>query len=316
VIVVTGGSGHLGQWTIGALASRGHEVACLARRPLSEPTIAGVKWPGRVEPIVCDLSDRGSVAAAGSRLREATAVVHLAAHVPPATASNSDDDADETLRANVHGTVSLLSELRGGAAQSFVYASTFEVYGEPETLPVNESHPTRPTNYYGASKLCGEQYVDLAAATLGVAGINLRFPAIYGPGDTIARALGNFLRAAVANESITIQGDGRDRRDLVYAADAARAVILAIERPTSGTFNIADGRGYTIEEMARAAISATSSTSTIERAERAKPRADYVLDVSEAGRHLGWTPQIRLEEGLAAQAEWLRAESGENSEMA
>ena len=306
MIVVTGGSGHLGQWVIAGLTARGHAVVSLSRSPLEHPTIAGVMWSRAVRTHVCDLGDRASIAASAPVLREAEAVVHLAAHVPESTARNADEDADATLRANVHGTVGLLAALRGSTAlRSFVYASTFEVYGEPQTVPVTEDHPTAPLTYYGAAKLSGEKYVLLAAQASGFACTVLRFPAVYGPGDTLLRAIGNFVREAAASRPLEIRGDGEDRRDLVYAADAADAVVHALERRSTGVYNIADGRGFSILELAET-VASVADGATITRLPRDRPRRDYVLDVARARRDLGWMPKTTLAEGVRAQLAWVR----------
>jgi UDP-glucose 4-epimerase len=307
VIVVTGGTGHLGQWVIQALTANGHEVACLARSPCAQPTIMGVTWSRRVRTIRCDLTDTANIAAIRDLLAEAEAVVHLAAFVPRDTAQNAGDDADATLSVNVHGTVALLNALaEAPRLGSFVYSSTFEVYGDPKAQPVDEEHPTEPLGYYGASKLCGEGYAQLAAKASGFPCTILRLPAIYGPGDRIVRALGNFIRAAVAEEPLEIHGDGADRRELVYAGDAADAVVRAVEKQSTGVFNVASGRGYSIRELAETVRTVAGDDSLVLQRERTKPRADYVLNITKARRELCWEPRTSLTDGIRAQMEWIR----------
>jgi UDP-glucose 4-epimerase len=306
VIVVTGGSGHLGQWVISALTAAGHDVAVLSRSPLEHPTIAGVAWSRPVSAVACDLGDRQAVVAAAPILRRAEAVVHLAAHVPEATARNADGDADATLRANVHGTIALLTALHESyALRSLVYASTFEVYGEPRTVPMTEEHPTEPLGYYGASKLAGEKHALVAAGAGSFACTVLRLPAVYGPGDTLRRAVGNFVRAAAASRPLEIRGDGADRRDLVYVADAAEAVVCALERRPHGVYNVADGRGISVRELAET-VASVAGGATIVELPREKPRRDYVLDVASARRDLGWTSRTALADGIRAQLAWTR----------
>jgi UDP-glucose 4-epimerase len=309
VIAVTGASGHLGQWVVAELTRLGHDVLCVARKPLDRPNIAGVRWSRPVRTLSCDLSGTADLAAGREELLEADSVVHLAAHIPGDTARNSPEDAHATLRCNVIGTIRLLALLSGGSRlSSFAYASTFEVYGAPETLPVGEEHPTRPLGYYGASKLAGEKYVELFSAAQGVPACSLRLPAIYGPGDRLARAIGNFIRAGAGGGQIQIHGDGLDRRELVYVADAADAVGRAVRRRARGAINVASGVGYGIREMADAVIRAADGQATPVQRERVKPRLDYVLAVDRAREVLGWEPRTSLDDGVRAQLQWVRSD--------
>jgi UDP-glucose 4-epimerase len=307
VIAVTGASGHLGQWVVAWLTTRGHEVLCVSRGPSLHPSIDEVRWSGRVRTLACDLAHPGAANVVREGFAGVRAVVHLAAFVPEDTAANLAVDAGQTLQSNVGGTVRLLEGLSGrNGLECFVNASTFEVYGHPASSPISEDHPTDPLGYYGASKLAAEKYVALFAADRRVACCSLRFGAIYGPGDTRRRAVGNFVRAAAAGEPITVYGDGSDRRDLVTAADAAGAIGLAVERKAAGTMNIGSGRGFSILEIAEAVSRAADGGSPVEFHGRARPRLDYVLDIGRAGQHLGWTPRDSLEAGVRAHLEWER----------
>jgi UDP-glucose 4-epimerase len=212
MILVTGASGRLGQWVVADLTARGKHVACLSRNPLSAPTIPGLRWSGGVETIACDLTDVSSVDRAAPRLREVTDVMHLAAYVPDDTAVVSGEEACATLHANVEATARLLAALEGAERlRTIVMSSTFEVYGPLEVMPVTEEHRTKPASHYGASKLLAEKCLALYAAERGVPCSALRMPAIYGPGDTIHRALGNFVQAAVRGGEPDGIGEGGRR---------------------------------------------------------------------------------------------------------
>jgi nucleoside-diphosphate-sugar epimerase len=137
--------------------------------------------------------------------------------------------------------------------------------------------------------------------------VSLRLPAIYGPGDTIRRAIGNFIRAAAAGTRIDIQGDGEDLRELIYAGDAAEAAALAFERKVDGVFNVASGRGISIREMAETVQRVADTGVEIGWSERQKPRAVYVLSVERARTVLDWRPRTSLEDGVRAQLSWVRA---------
>jgi UDP-glucose 4-epimerase len=306
MILVTGASGRLGQWVVAALTARGEPVLSLSRRPLHAPTIAGLSWSGPVATIACDLTDPASIARARARFADVTAIVHLAAFVPDDTAVVSVDDAVATLRANVNATARLLGALEGAAdLEAIVMSSTFEVYGPPSRLPVTEDDPTRPASHYGASKLLTEKCLALYTAQRGVPCCSLRMPAIYGPGDTVRRALGNFVRAAADGGELRVGGDGGDRRELLYLGDAAEAVARALDVKANGAVNVASGVGYSIREMAECVVRVAGS-GTIAFTERTKERADYVMSIARAATTLGWAPRTSLDDGIAAMLAWAR----------
>jgi nucleoside-diphosphate-sugar epimerase len=308
VIAVTGASGHLGQWVVARLTAAGHDVLCLSRNPIAQPTIEGVHWSKPVRMLVCDLTDRESVAAARGELRSAQALVHLAGHIPADTASPSAQTADTTLRTNVLGTLLLLEAIQTSERlATVVVASSFEVYGRPIHLPITEEHPTRPLGFYGASKLAAEGYLSLMGADGRVACSALRLPAVYGPGDTLERAVGNFVRAAKLGRPLEIYGDGADRRELVYADDAAEAVVAALEKKARGAINLGSGTGYTISEIADAVCRAADGVIAVVHRDRVRPRLDYVLAIDKARRELGWRSRTSLENGIRAQLEWVQS---------
>lgn len=305
MIVVTGASGHLGQWTVSRLTELGYDVVGLARRPISSPTIDAVTWTRPVHSLECDLTRPASVGAAAPALLEAEAVVHLATRIPEDTAR--DESPEKTLRSIASASLHLLQALSSSSRlRALIYASSFEVYGTPSTLPVSEDHPTRPETFYGAAKLTVEHYVRLFAASHGIAGCSFRLPAVYGPGDRLSRALGNFVRAAVRGGPLRVLGDGQDARELVYARDAAEALSAALVRRAGGAFNLGSGRGYRVREMADTVARSSGATGRVVHAPRAKPRVDYVLDIERARRLLGWEPRTSLEEGVRAQLDWYR----------
>jgi UDP-glucose 4-epimerase len=306
MIAVTGASGFLGQWVVERLTARGSDVICISRRPTQSPKIAGTTWKRPVHTLACDISDPESVKACSKELSGVKTLIHLAAYIPKNTALNTHEDALSTLQLNVLGTARLLDAVRNVRDLSYIiYASTFEVYGVPQRTPIDEEHPTLPVNYYAASKLTGEKLVAIASAARKIATCTLRFPAIYGPGDTQDRAIGNFARAAASGEDLVVYGDGSDRRELVYVGDAADAVALATQKHVSCVLNIASGKGFTVKEMADVVLQGTSTRARIVVRERVRPKLDYVMAIDRAREVLGWAPSTPLEEGVKTQLAWL-----------
>jgi len=304
VVGVTGATGHLGQWVISELTKRGYETVSISRTPTKIRTIESLGFPSATRTLALDLSDWNKVQQASPQLLELDYVLHLAGYIPDDTNKNVEFDAAKTLKQNVTSMVHLLRSVRSSKRlKAVLFASSFEVYGTPRQLPVDEDHPTEPLSYYGASKLACEKYLSIFGNETGLRHCSFRLPAVYGPGDQLNRAIGNFIRATTRKEPLAIYGDGSDRRDLVYAGDAARALADCLETPVPTVLNLGSGTGYSILEMAQAVQSLLDGTEIV-MAERKKPKLDYVLSIERAKQELNWSPEVSLEQGIKAQLQW------------
>lgn len=276
-VVVTGATGHLGTATVRVLKARGHEVVGLSSKD-ALPSLNGD-----------------------------VALLHLAAWHPPATAATTAEDRRKLLEVNVFGTMKVLEAAREKRVTSVVYASSFEVYGKPESSLIDEDHPTRPLSDYGATKLAGEDHLLAFAYEEKTRVVALRMPAIYGPGEKTPRLLPNCLAKVARGERPVIEGDGGDLRDQLYVDDAALALALALEKDSAhGIFNVADGKEHSVAEIARLAMKVAGMTGEPDVTDRKKPRLDYHMSIAKAERELGFRAEVSLEEGMRRQLETLR----------
>lgn len=222
-VVVTGGSGQLGQQVIAELSAHGYEVLSLDRKP----------HPGGHRPSwTVELRDAASVYQACTG---AGALVHLAAHIAPNLASDT-----ATFNDNVALTYNALKAAADMGVRRVVFASSIAAYGflygapgrTPDYLPVDEAHPCAPTDPYGLSKVVAETIADsVARRAVGMSIASLRFPGInYEPSyERIKRLMADpgFRRSGFWS--------------YIDVRDAAAACRLAIEAPLSGhrVFNVA-----------------------------------------------------------------------------
>ncbi|MDO5604788.1 MAG: NAD-dependent epimerase/dehydratase family protein [Paracoccus sp. (in: a-proteobacteria)] len=238
-------------------------------------------------------------------------IVHLAANtgVQPSVA-NPRLDCEQ----NVIGTLNLLEGARAGGAGRFVFASS----GAPAGLcapPITERIAPRPVSPYGASKLAGEAYCSAYAAAFSVPTVALRFSNVYGPGSwRKGSVVAEFIRKAMAGETITINGDGSQTRDFIHVDDLTRAIILAATMPglSGELFQIATGRETSVNELLAMLTpefrAAGLPEITTTRAGRSA--ADVMrnfADASKAAEMLGWRPVIGLEGGLRETVSWFLA---------
>jgi CDP-paratose 2-epimerase len=271
-VLITGGAGFIGSALADRLAAEGEHVLVLdsLARPGTEGNLAWLRarHPARVAAVIADVRDADAVADAA---REACAVFHLAAQVA-VTTSLADPIAD--LQVNLLGTVTLLEALRRHP-RPLVYASTNKVYGglhdvvltrstdayaaEDQHLArhgIDESRPLQFCTPYGCSKGAADQYVLDYAESFGLPSAVLRMSCIYGPrqlGTEDQGWVAHFALRAVAGEPLTIYGDGRQVRDILFIDDAVSAYIACWRRigDVSGhAFNLGGGPANAVSLLA------------------------------------------------------------------
>lgn len=290
-VLLTGASGFLGRRVAGLVVAAGHDLVSLGRSAAdpSEPI------PG--QHVQADLTDAGEVSRSARETGDVDSIIHLAALVPKHA---GQDEAATAFAANVMGTVHLFSAF-GRPGQANVLASTAEVYGLPEGHDrLRENGEPHPLSWYGASKLAAETYCRTLERHDQMRIAILRLTVLYGSGDTIQRAIPNFVGSAVRGEPITIFG-GEELRDYLHVDDAAQAVVVAWQRQLSGTYNVGSGDGVAVRDAAEAVLRMAGGSSALEQHPRRKPAADIVLDVTRFREATGFSPARVFPDGLEEQ---------------
>lgn len=313
-VVVTGATGHLGRYVVRALSAHDLEIVALSRSgavPQAPFGPAPERAVGRVTPLALDIESEQAALELSELLGPGSALVHLAAWHPPATANTTPDDRRRLMSANVYGTMRVLEAARLRPTACVAYASSFEVYGLPEGPgAVDETARLNPVSDYGATKLAGEDHLLAFAYEERTRVVALRMPAVYGPGEITSRALPNFLAQVARGERPRVLGTGADLRDQLHARDAASAVERALFSEASGIFNAADGEAHSIAALARTALAVAGMGGEPEQAPSQKPSYDFHMSIAKARRELGFEPRVRLADGMAEQLAWLRARVG------
>jgi UDP-glucose 4-epimerase len=193
-------------------------------------------------------------------------------------------------------------------ALKIVYASTRQIYGKPERLPVDETHPLKPTDVNGINKISGELYHLVYHSVYGIRATSLRLTNTYGPRQLIRHDrqgfMGWFLRQVVLGETIRLFGDGQQLRDFDYVDDVVDAFLRAGASPAADgqVFNLGGETPVSLLSLAEqmTAIAGRGAYELVPFPEQRK-RIDigsYHADTRKVRETLGWTPKVPLAEGL------------------
>jgi len=307
--LVTGGAGFIGSTLVDRLLAEGHAVDVVD--DLSSGSLANLA-DARANPehdFTFHRLDVRSQALVDLVIRRQPEVVfHLAAQ---ADVRVSVERPVFDAEVNVIGTLNVLEGARQCPTRKVVFAASGgTLYGEPEELPVRESHPQRPLSPYGVSKKAAGDYLVAYRELHGIEFTSLALANVYGPRQDPhgeAGVVAIFAGHLLAGEPCTVFGDGEQTRDFVYVDDVVDAFARAATRGSGLLVNIGTGEETSVNALYDSMASAAAVTSP-PRYAPARPGelARSSLDPARAGIHLGWKPWTQLHEGTGLVLDWFR----------
>lgn len=303
--LVTGGAGFVGSHLCDLLLSRGAEVVCVDNLLTGdERNIAAALKSPRFTFVRQDVSEPlGFVA---------DMVFHCAS---PASPLDYARYQVPTMLANSVGTTNCL-ELAVREGARIVTCSTSEVYGDPEISPQTEEYfghvnPVGPRSCYDESKRFAEAMCKAYERERGAEVVIVRIFNTYGSRmrENDGRVIPNFVCQALDGRPLSVYGDGSQTRSFCHVSDMVRGILLAMTTGAAAgmVINLGNPAEMTVLELARKVIEKTASPSKVEFGPLPQddPRRRRP-DISKAGKALGWSPRVALEEGLEGVIEWFR----------
>jgi UDP-glucose 4-epimerase len=301
-ILVTGGAGFIGSHIVDRLVQEGYEVVVVdnlstgKRRNLNRAArfykadIRG-RWLERVFR------------------RERPAIVsHHAAQIDVRRSVMTPAvDAD----INILGMLNVLQNAVKYGVRKIIFASSGgAVYGEPEKVPVPESHPLRPASPYGINKAVGDEYLRYFYEAAGLEYVSLRYSNVYGPRQDPngeAGVVGIFTQKMLHGDQPIINGNGRQTRDFICVDDVVEANLAALNKTARGIYNVGTGRETNINDLFR--MLATLCNASIREVHGPGKKGEQLriaLDSSRLHRELDWEPKVSLQDGLARTVDYYR----------
>jgi UDP-glucose 4-epimerase len=311
--LITGGLGFIGSTLARRLVDLGAEVvivdSLIPEYGGNRANISGIE--GAVTVNVSDVRDAHSLQ---SLIRGQEVLFNLAGQTSHV---DSLHDPYTDLDINCRAQLSILEAVRREAPEAkVVFASTRQLYGRPQYLPVDEAHPIVPVDPNGVNKAAGESLHLVYGRIYRLRCTVLRLTNTYGPRmrvkDDRQTFLGTWLRLAVLGQELAIYGDGSQRRDFTYVDDAVEAFLLAGARPEADgeIFNLGGEDPVSLLDLAELLVDlapgASYRTVPFPDERLSIDIGDYVADDRKIRERLGWAPGVGLRDGLERSLDYYR----------
>ncbi len=307
-ILITGGAGFIGSHLCDKYTIEGHTVLCLDN--FLNGNLMNIRHLLDYRNFKLIKGDIRDYAFLENITRDVDVIFHLAAQVH---VDRSYIEPKLTYDINVMGTQNVLEIARIHDVKKVIYASTSEVYGSAQYIPIDEKHPLDAPHPYGASKIAADRMCHAYKHTYGMNLAICRFFNIFGPRQKdlgYGGVISIFTRRALSNIPPMIFGDGSQRRDYTYINDVVRAydMVLKTERDLPDPLNFGTGKDVSIKDLAYKIIEicGKESISPVFIEPRIGEINRLIAGADRAKQILGWEPEYSLESGLEEYIAWYK----------
>lgn len=304
-VLVTGGGGFIGSHLVNALVKKGYQTYSIDNYVSTGGKLLSARNNTNAKYIKCDIRNFSLLKKHIKRIRP-NVIFHTAAL---ARIQPSIKDPVSYEEVNSGGTLKLLLAAREAGVRRVVYSASSSAYGLNK-IPLLESMKPDPLNPYAKTKLDGEQWMAIFALLYGVETVSLRYFNVYGPGNIYngpyTTVITLFSHNFIHNKPMKIVGDGKQTRDYTYVSDVVNANILASQSSKVGrgeVINIGCGSPHSVNKIAEE-IGGTSIRELLKNNKvvfvpaRLGESRHTKASTQKAKKLLGWTPKVRLEQGI------------------
>lgn len=329
-VLVTGGTGYIGSHTVAELQDNGFDVVIADNLSNSSVNVVDAieKICGK-RPVfeMCELCNENEVKDLFLRHADIESIIHFAAFK---AVGESSENPLKYYHNNLFSLINLLKCMKGSKAGKLVFSSSCTVYGEPESLPVDENFPVKkPVSPYGNTKKISEEIIYDLVTTSDLHAISLRYFNPIGAHESgligelplgIPNNLVPFITqtAIGKREYLRVFGndynthDGTCIRDYIHVVDLAKAHVHALKRMVSGnmenpfeTFNLATGKGYSVLEVIRSFEKVSGLKLNYSFCQRRQGDVEQIwADAGMAQQKLGWKAEKSLDDMMLSSWKW------------
>ncbi|MDP2729856.1 MAG: GDP-mannose 4,6-dehydratase [Dehalococcoidales bacterium] len=308
-MLITGGAGFIGSHLCDKYTKEGHTVLCLDN--FMSGNLMNIRHLLDYRNFKLIEGDIRNYELLDKVMRDVDTVFHLAAQIH---VDRSYIEPQLTYEVNVMGTQNILEVARLYDAKRVIYASTSEVYGSAQHVPINEQHPLNAPHPYGASKIAADRMCYAYIQTYGMDISILRLFNTFGPRQRdigYGGVISIFTRRVLSNVPPIIYGDGLQTRDYIYIDDAVRAydLVLNHKEPITDPINFGSGTEVSILDLANKVIGfcgKKDSLRPIHVESRIGEVKRLIADSSKARKLVGWEAKCNFEEGLSKFVQWYK----------
>jgi UDP-glucose 4-epimerase len=292
--IVTGGAGFIGSHVVDRLLREGRAVRVIDNFSNGSPrNLAHHHGNKQLEVITADLAEHGEVQGLFAGAERVFHFAALADIVP------SIERPREYFRSNVDGTFNVLEQSQKVGVRRLLYAASSTCYGLPDAFPTAETANIRPQYPYALTKNLGEQLVMHWAQVYKLPALSLRMFNVYGPrartSGTYGAVFGVFLAQLLADQPLTIVGDGNQTRDFTYVTDIVDAFLTAAASNEAGKiYNVGSNGTYSVNRL----VELLGAKRVVHIPKRPGEPDCTWADVSKIQRELGWRAKVSFEEGV------------------
>lgn len=299
-IFVTGGAGYIGSVAAKKLTDSGYKVVVIDNLSKGRRELVDSK----AEFIVGDLLDKALLRQIFEKYKF-DSVMHFAGYKD----AGESMENPEKYSKNIVGSINLLEEIVKNNVPQIIFSSSAAVYGDPKYLPIDEDHPTNPTNYYGYTKLKIEEIIQWYARLKGFNYLILRYFNVAGDGglnyiDPDAKNILPILMEILSEErqKFVVFGndyetrDGTCVRDYIDVNDLVEAHLMGLNLKSNEIINLGTAKGYSVLELINAVEKVAEKKIEVEiGGRRLGDPASLVADFKKAKKILNWMPKVSLE---------------------
>ncbi len=313
-VLVTGGAGFISSNMIRHL---------LRATPYEVVSLDALTYAGNLENLA-DVMSHERLSFVHGDIRDAELMRDIVAEVDVIVNAAAESHVEKSIEqggsefvtTNVEGTQVLLDAIRATPVERFILVSSSEVYGTALAAPMDEEHALNPRSPYAATKAGADRLAYSYFVTYGLPIVIVRPFNNYGPRQHPEKVIPRFITSALADEPLTIHGDGHASRDWLYVDDDAEAIEAVIEADlgtvAGEVINVATETDISVSEIADAVLDALGKPASLRTHVEERPgQVDrHIGSTAKAERLLGWRARTSFEEGLQRTVAWYRENEG------